>query len=39
MKKVIESLRLNEFTYVVKKWMKRNKRDDDDMFNHRFAVF
>jgi len=39
MKKVIESLRLSEIIYVLKKWMKRNRKDDDDMFNHPFAIF
>lgn len=39
MKKVIELLRLNEFIYAMKKWMKKNRNDDDDMFNHPFAIF
>ncbi len=38
MKKVIESLRLNELMFIVKKWMRRN-RDDNDGFNHPFAIF
>lgn len=39
MKKVFESLRPNEFFFVIKQWLKRNKRDDDDMFDHPFAIF
>jgi hypothetical protein len=38
MKKVIELLRLNEVVDVVKKWMKRKRDDDDDVFNHPFAI-
>ena len=38
MKKVIESLRLKDVMYVIRKWLKRNK-DDDDKFNHPFAIF
>jgi hypothetical protein len=39
MKKVIESLRLNEFIYLIKEWMKKNRKNDDDMFDHPFAIF
>lgn len=39
MKKVIESLRLNEVVSVIKEWLKRNRRNDDDRFDHPFAIF
>ena len=39
MKKVTELLRLNEFIYLIKEWMKKNRRNDDDLFNHPFAIF
>ena len=39
MKKVIESLRLNEFVFMIKEWLKRNRKNDDDMFDHPFAIF
>ncbi len=38
MKKVIESLRLNEFVLVIKEWLKRNRKNDDDKFDHPFAI-
>ena len=39
MKKVIELLRLKGVVAVVKKWMKKSRRnDDDDVFNHPFAI-
>jgi hypothetical protein len=39
MKKVIEFLRLNQFVYQVKRWMKKKRNDDDDLFDHPFAIF
>jgi len=36
MKKAV-SVRLNELIQQVKKWIRR--KDDDDWFNHPFAVF
>ncbi len=39
MKKVIESLRLREITDMVRRWMRKNRRNDDDMFDHPFAIF
>jgi hypothetical protein len=39
MKKIIERMRLNEFIAYVKKWVKRKKGDDDDLFDHPFAIF
>jgi hypothetical protein len=38
MEKVFELLRLNEFMCKVKKWIKGKKNDDEDMFNHPFAI-
>jgi len=38
MKKVTESIRLNEWVKMIKKWLKKNDRDDD-FFNHPFAIF
>lgn len=37
MKKVIESMQLNEWIRFVKRWFRRDK--DDDFFNHPFAIF
>ena len=37
MKKVFE--RLNEFIQLFKKWMKKNRRNDDDLFDHPYAIF
>jgi hypothetical protein len=39
MKKVIELMRLKEVVHVVKQWIKRNRKNDDDMFDHPFAIF
>ena len=33
MKKIIETMRLNKFVFWLKKWIKRNKGKDDDMFD------
>ena len=38
MKKIIETMRLNDFISLVKKWMKKNRKDDDG-FDHPFAIF
>jgi hypothetical protein len=39
MKKVFELLCPNEFFIVIKQWLKRNKKNDDDRFDHPFAIF
>ncbi len=39
MKKVIESLQLDGLVRIVKKWITGQKNDDDDRFNHPFAIF
>lgn len=39
MKKVIEFMRLNEFVSLVKQWVKKNRKNDDDMFDHPYAIF
>lgn len=39
MKKMFELMRLNEFILLIKKWIKRNRRNDDDTFDHPFAIF
>lgn len=39
MKKVFESLRLSQFIDAIRKWMRRNRKNDDDIFNHPFAIF
>lgn len=39
MRKVIEFMRLNAFVNMVKKWMKKNRKNDDDMFDHPYAIF
>ena len=39
MKKIIETLRLNKVISFFKKWNKRNKGKDDDIFDHPFAIF
>jgi hypothetical protein len=39
MKKMFELMRVNEIILLVKKWVKKNRRDDDDMFDHPFAIF
>ncbi len=38
MKKVIESLHLNEWLKIIKSWFKKDK-NDDDWFDHPFAIF
>jgi hypothetical protein len=38
MKKVIESMHLNEWLKMMRRWFRRNDRDDD-LFNHPFAIF
>ncbi len=38
MKKVIELLRLNKAFDTIKKWMKKKKKNDDDVFDHPFAI-
>ena len=39
MKKVIEIMRLNGIVNLVKQWKRRNRKKDDDMFDHPFAIF
>ena len=39
MKKIIETVRLNEIIEIVRKWIRKNNGKDDDMFNHPFAIF
>jgi len=39
MKKVFGSLRLTEFIDAIKKRVKKNRKNDDDIFNHPFAIF
>lgn len=39
MKRVFELLRLNQFVYQAKKWMRGKGNDDEDIFNHPFAIF
>ena len=37
-KKVIELLQLNEWLKMIRDWFKKDK-DNDDWFNHPFAIF
>ena len=39
MKKVFESLRLTKVIAAIKKFIKKKRRKDDDLFDHPFAIF
>lgn len=39
MKKIIESMHLNRIIGMLKKWRRKNKKNDDDIFDHPFAIF
>lgn len=39
MKKVFESMHLNEWINCIKQWVKKKRGNDDDIFGHPFAIF